>query len=791
MATDYAPVYEAAGKYWNVDPNVLRAVHQVEDPSGDPNARSKAGATGHMQFMPETARSLGIDPRDPVQSIYGAARLLDENLKHYGNLPDALRAYNGGTNRTKWGNPETMAYPGKVAANYQSNKTAAQPDAFERDFGSVGTAQQARQKEDGGDATPDAFARDFGSVDADRNQLAPQARAHQGSWLGRLAQFGSDAVDAAAAEVIKAGANVIDGVTLHKLHGTELDPRLFKRAAQDELDSQKDDWGSTASHFGGALLGDVAVGGGLAGGTRAVGGRLAAALPGTAGRVAEAGTNLLTGGSGNALTRTLGRMAEGAGTAALVDQNPLAGAAGGAISVPVGAAASRASNALLGGARRSGNALLDTLAPREAPSASGAAANDAEEMIAQSAPDASAATAAMPSNATPHEAIRLGLFTSPKHADKLAQRVWDDYQEGGPVQITPSKIPGVHLTAAQATGNPGLALLERNRRAANPSAFTALDQANNAARNSYVQQIIGTPEQLQASEAGRDAAEAAHRPQVFGEQQPIDVEPIREHLADLIAKNRGRDTVQQPLRNVMAQLHAVTEEDGTALPEHLWNVRKYLNDMVSPRARGTANDGQAAAAQLLDLKPTITDQIEKGAPGFKGYLEQYEQLSRPIDAMRFLQSRNLTNANGDVQLGRLDAFIKATAKERGKPGYREADSVTDEQLKALEDLRDDMRLASRIDLGKARGSDTNVNLMTSGRVAGMAQGVAPKLAAMTGGSVGGALVGGPMAAPVGGFVGNMLAGAVDRRLAGRMANTQAATYDALDNMLLNPRAKGK
>lgn len=64
--------------------------------------------------------------------------------------------------------------------------------------------------------------------------------------------------------------------------------------------------------------------------------------------------------------------------------------------------------------------------------------------------------------------------------------------------------------------------------------------------------------------------------------------------------------------------------------------------------------------------------------------------------------------------------------------------MTDEQLQALEDLRDDMRLASRIDLGRARGSDTNVNLMTTGRVAGMAQGVAPKLAAMTGGSIGGA-----------------------------------------------------
>jgi len=781
MATDYSPVYAEAGRYWNVDPDVLRAVHQTEDPGGDPDARSKAGAIGHMQFMPDTARRLNIDPHDPVQSIYGAARLLDENLRRYGNLKDALSAYNGGTNKSHWENPETMAYPGKVASNYQSSKQQTLPDAFDRDFGSPHDAVPQAVTAPNDQQEANAFDRDFGSVDADKAQLSPQARAHQGSWLGRMAQFGSDAVDGMIAEGIKGTANVIDGVTLHKLHGTEYDPRLFKKAAQMELEAQRDNWGSGVSHFGGGVLGDIAIGGGLASGTRTVGGRLAEAIPGTAGRIVQAGTNLLSGNAGNALTRAAGRSIEGAATAGLVDQNPLLGAFGGAASVPIGAAASRAGAALLGSGRRHGNALLDALAPVEA-----AAPENATAAVQTEAYSPEAAPEVMPPSKTAPEAVKLGLFASPKHADKLAQRVWNEYQAGGPVQVRPSKIPGVHLTAAQATGNPGLALLERNRRAANPSPFTALDQSNNTARNSYAQQIIGTPEQLQAAEAARDAAEAQLRPQVFGEQQPVSIEPVREHLADLIAQNRGRETVQQPLRNVMAQLVASAEEDGTAMPEHLWNVRKYLGDMVSPRTRGTANDGQAAAAQLLDLKPTLTEQIERGAPGFKGYLEQYEQLSRPIDAMRFLQGRNLTNANGDVQLGKLDAFIKATAKERGKPGYREADSVTDEQLKALEDLRDDMRLASRIDLGRARGSDTNVNLMTTGRVAGMAQGVAPKLAAMTGGSIGGALAGGPMAAPVGGFVGNALAGAVDRRLAGRIANTQAATYDALDNRLLNP-----
>jgi hypothetical protein len=39
---------------------------------------------------------------------------MKENMGRFGNVPDALRAYNGGWNTAKWGNPETAAYAAKV-----------------------------------------------------------------------------------------------------------------------------------------------------------------------------------------------------------------------------------------------------------------------------------------------------------------------------------------------------------------------------------------------------------------------------------------------------------------------------------------------------------------------------------------------------------------------------------------------------------------------------------------------------------------------------------------------------
>ena len=108
---------EAAAKRYELEPALIAAVIEQES-GGNPEAISLAGAIGLMQIMPPTAELMGVNPYDPVQSINGGTHYLKIQLDSFGNLQDALAAYNAGPGSVQNGNwiniPETMNYIQKV-----------------------------------------------------------------------------------------------------------------------------------------------------------------------------------------------------------------------------------------------------------------------------------------------------------------------------------------------------------------------------------------------------------------------------------------------------------------------------------------------------------------------------------------------------------------------------------------------------------------------------------------------------------------------------------------------------
>jgi soluble lytic murein transglycosylase-like protein len=92
----FAPAIAHAARRWSVAGTLL-AAQLYKESNFNPFARSPAGAQGIAQFMPATARAMGLsDPFDAERAIDAQAHLMRDLLRQFGAVPLALAAYNAG-----------------------------------------------------------------------------------------------------------------------------------------------------------------------------------------------------------------------------------------------------------------------------------------------------------------------------------------------------------------------------------------------------------------------------------------------------------------------------------------------------------------------------------------------------------------------------------------------------------------------------------------------------------------------------------------------------------------------
>jgi hypothetical protein len=139
----YIAMARKAAEKYGIDPDIF--VRQIDQESGFADdvitgqRKSSAGAVGIAQFMPATARSMGVDPLNPEDALDGAARYMRQGLDRYGgDYRKALAAYNAGFgNVDKYGGvppfEETQTYVNKILGGRSSG-------------GSYGGQQQAPKK---------------------------------------------------------------------------------------------------------------------------------------------------------------------------------------------------------------------------------------------------------------------------------------------------------------------------------------------------------------------------------------------------------------------------------------------------------------------------------------------------------------------------------------------------------------------------------------------------------------------------------------------------------------------
>ncbi len=96
VPAQFAKPLARAAQRWNISSALLGAQLYAES-NFNPFARSRAGAQGIAQFMPATARAMGLrDPFDAQASIDAQAHLMRDLLRRFGSVPLALAAYNAG-----------------------------------------------------------------------------------------------------------------------------------------------------------------------------------------------------------------------------------------------------------------------------------------------------------------------------------------------------------------------------------------------------------------------------------------------------------------------------------------------------------------------------------------------------------------------------------------------------------------------------------------------------------------------------------------------------------------------
>ncbi len=439
------------------------------------------------------------------------------------------------------------------------------------------------------------------------------------------------------------------------------------------------------------------------------------------------------GADTNSTAYTVGKVgAEIAGTAG----------AGGVVAraLPVAAgAASPLANAIASGGTRAGTLAADaTLGAKAADLgtrvAGGAISGAASAGLAdpESAVMGGAIGAALPPALSAASKVGqiVGSAVAPfttKGADRVVGRALNEFATDpaaaqAALRAAPEVVPGSLPTTAAAAGDIGLSGLQRTLANRNPAMAAELAErgaAQNEARTRVLETIAGNPAKIAEAQQARDAATAAMRESALDAAGAVPAGSLLAQIDQMIATpgNKGL-IVQKALRDVRRQIGDQLA-DGAVDARGLYAVRKDINDVLGGRLQGDAANKKFASSQLIEVKNLLDSAIDSAAQrgggntSWRGYLDQYSQMSRPIEQMQILDDvlkrvqTGSMDTRGTLQFSaaRLNNILKNEGQDLAK-------KLTPDQMDILRNVQSDLNASVLANTaGKtAVGSNTAQNL---------------------------------------------------------------------------------
>lgn len=699
--------FEAAGKQYNVDPRLLKVVFHVES-GGNPDTRdSPAGAQGGMQFMPATARGLGItDPRDMKQAIPGAAKYLAMGLDKTGSAEGALAFYHGGPNTQMWG-PKTAAYIDKGMKMYPQIEMVSSGNRQVAAAGDSGSMRGLFNVE--GDAP--AAAKETDAAPSARELFRIEETPTPGSPVTEAPPPDGPAFNYARQRITPRAPPTYDPEATPAAPGN---PMFLSPERADAMRAALAP--ALGTTYGDMPLSWFAKDDATGSVRPAMPNMVRSFLSGVV-DLAQGPGGMTVDPSGNPLTARLTPDATGA--LMMVPPRSIAAGTGNAIArvaegLPAPASVPRSAASVAAAAREAEAPAVNPMLAGEA----GAPVSPANPMLAArpgavEPPGTSPAPGARPAGAaaaSPDEAAMTNREMIANRSVAEKQKL-NEPQANGP--DTNIYVKDVNPTLADMEQKANISREQKMIESAIPDEFKAVAREHNEARARYFADIAQSAVAEENAVAARGARAERDLAATWENKRETDASTVLDVARAIKDSPDGR----RPLvRSAVDSVINEMKRDGELLtdPEMLYGVRKHIDDMLSKEAKAGDPKSIRAEAALLQLKRELDSVIEAGAPGFKEYLKNFSEASRPIDEMRVLQryENKLFDTQGRMQLSRVQAMLKDIVTARAADGINEYKSITDDTMLKLWALRDDLRrVASAQELAKARGSDTVQNAM--------------------------------------------------------------------------------
>ena len=273
-------------------------------------------------------------------------------------------------------------------------------------------------------------------------------------------------------------------------------------------------------------------------------------------------------------------------------------------------------------------------------------------------------------------------------------------------EIVPGSVPDV----AQASGNAGVAALQRSAVATQPHMTTAMSErasAQNAARVNALTDMAGAGGEREFTAANREATAGlmygnANR---AGLNVDMSFPEVAANVANF-AQRMPADVIAQAKK--IAKIDGMTMSDNTSL-QGLHYMKLALDDLIGAADR--AGNGTLKRA-YTGLKNDLVVGINNMSPDYAAASKTFASMSRPINQMDTAQAiidKSVSKLNGNLQpnayANSLTDKTAASATGFGKATLE--NTMEPKQLNLLQSILEDVQRSNAAqNTGRGPGSDT-------------------------------------------------------------------------------------